>query len=944
LTTSAEPSPPVALPAKSPRALPVLRVTQHVGPIALRMAKSFGSGESGWWSSGFGGGTAPTVAGAVGDTEEVVDPYKQEPWVAAAVDLRTLVFALARPRLWDRDPDDEDAQEVTEGPLVDLLLKRPARHIDPARLRVHDGQNLMLTGESFWFLRDAKGAPVATYGDGPDAMIELPEDIIPVRGDLVSLECHPVNHLPNVWNVAAGRNTKRSWPAGAVVQHMLTPDPNSTRRPHRGLGPIAKAYGAEVEMYLARRFRGYLLRNAGEPAGFLTTEQYLAQEEAERLQGELSEKLTGQENINDWKLLTGGLKPQSLGRSPREMEDTAFRKASREDISAVFTTPGPLLGLNEANFAVFSGHWQVFMKLAGLPSLGMHQMQVNAFIRRHRDPSLNQLHFRYDTEQLEQLFATPEEAISRTKDYVELGIPLDEALRQGGIKTDPIVGGDVAMVRAGRVSLVSAQLHGAARAAKAAIDARMDPQQAWELAGVPDARLVEPEPEPDPAAKPAEEPAPKDGDEPQKALPAQAASGPARREPDEPGLNRATPALPAAPVHRARTSTQDAEYARTERKLRPHRSKMDRGIKRVFRQMQRAQLAGLEQFAEEGTIDRAAAYAFRGSLVRVADGEELQPLPPTYRRRAPTLSTIERDTLATACLEDWREEAQLERDDPAALEREVGVCSPVRMRVPWRPRQERWLRQRRGLAGATLARLGPLAVMQRITLTDEELDRLILLNDVKWTEALMARIHPITVATFESFAKDVSDAFGVGFVDVVNPAQMQAIRAHAVQVVEGTQTVLAKRMRSDLIRVLSDNATISGEGGLQQAIKESLAELKASTTTAFKDHYARALAIARTETGRAANVAKYAALTAAIEAGSASAVEWITSGQPEEPEGTTRSSHFAMNGVTVVPPNVFVVGPKNSPMKHPHDDSAPAEEVVNCKCTLAGVVEDDDDD
>ena len=320
-----------------PRAANVVRVTQHVGPIALRMAKSFASGDAGWWSSGFGGGAAPTVAGAVGDTEEVVDPYKQEPWVAAAVDLRTLVYALARPRLWDRDPDDEEAQEVTEGPLVDLLLKRPARHIDPARLRVHDGQNLMLTGESFWFLRDAQGAPVATYGEGPDAMLELPADIIPVRGDLVSLECHPVNHLPHVWHVAAGRNTKRAWPAGAVVQHMLTPDPNSTRRPHRGLGPIAKAYVTEVEMYLARRFRGYLLRNAGEPAGFLTTEQYLAQEEAERVQEEMDEKLQGPENINAWKLLTGGLKPQSLGKSPREMEDVAFRKASREDISAVLT-------------------------------------------------------------------------------------------------------------------------------------------------------------------------------------------------------------------------------------------------------------------------------------------------------------------------------------------------------------------------------------------------------------------------------------------------------------------------------------------------------------------------------------------------------------------------------------------------------------------------------
>lgn len=894
--------------------------------------RSTGFGD--WWT-----GPSSSVPGAVGDTEEIADPYKQEPRVASCVDMLTMAWSLATPRLWDRDPDDPDAQEVTDGPLAELLLRKPASHFDATRLRIFDAMFISLVGESFWFLRDGNGNPVRTYGDGSDALIDLPEEIIPVRGDLVGSKLHPITNKPWKWTVSIGRGKRFEWDAGAVLQKMEMPDPNTTGRPHRGIGRLAKAFGPGAENYLARRYQSFLLANAGDPAGFFTTDQYLMPQQVEEMQEHLDDEVNNPESVGKWRIASGGLKPHPTSRSPKDMEFPSLRKANQDEISAVFATPGAILGEDTSNFATWAGMLKIWSANRVQPALRGDAAAINSLIARLRDPALRETRFRYDTEYFEQLFADPDQQTDRTVKQVGIGVPLNDAMSLAGIKTDPIEGGDVPMVAAGRTPLLAAQLHGQARAAHAAIAARLDPKQAWELAGVPGAKVVD-EPEPAPAADPSEKPAKEP--EPAEEETADDDAAPAAED-EEKSLARAA-TVPAvtratAPV---RTDAQEAYYQGTERRLRPFRAKMDRAIKRVFSQMKRAQLKALEQFAEEGKVDRAAAFDFPKSMARIPDGEGPQIVREPVSR--PRLSQCELDTLATAALEDWREDRAMAPDD----ERRrlvVGDCDPIELQAPYRARQERWLRAHPALKEHSLADMADFAVMQRITLTDDELEQLIVLNDHRWVEALSGRIIPITSQVYTLFGTDISSLFGLGFVDATNPAVLQAIESHAVQVVEGSTTVLAKRMRSDLITLLADtNATIGGEGGLQAIIKESLGELKASTTRAFKDHFARALAIARTETGRAANVARFNALMGAIEEGVIEEIEWITSGQPEEPKGPTRSAHFAMNGVKVRPPDKFLVGANSYPMKHPHDDSAPAALVVNCKCTLAGVVEDDDDD
>ena len=96
----------------------------------------------------------------------------------------------------------------------------------------------------------------------------------------------------------------------------------------------------------------------------------------------------------------------------------------------------------------------------------------------------------------------------------------------------------------------------------------------------------------------------------------------------------------------------------------------------------------------------------------------------------------------------------------------------------------------------------------------------------------------------------------------------------------------------------------------------------------------RADAIARTETHGAAN---YGSNEAAKLTGLPLRREWLAA-QDER----TRESHAAADGQIVSVDKAFDVG--GSALMYPGDPAGPAEEVINCRCTLGYIVDDAIDD
>lgn len=112
------------------------------------------------------------------------------------------------------------------------------------------------------------------------------------------------------------------------------------------------------------------------------------------------------------------------------------------------------------------------------------------------------------------------------------------------------------------------------------------------------------------------------------------------------------------------------------------------------------------------------------------------------------------------------------------------------------------------------------------------------------------------------------------------------------------------------------------------------AELRAKMVIAYKNRALRfrAEAISRTESLSALHQAQHEALRQAIEKGldpDTVSMIWRTAGDKR-----VRHTHQGMNGQTVKYGEKFT-SPSGAKLAHPGDPSAPAAEIINCRCTVS---------
>lgn len=92
--------------------------------------------------------------------------------------------------------------------------------------------------------------------------------------------------------------------------------------------------------------------------------------------------------------------------------------------------------------------------------------------------------------------------------------------------------------------------------------------------------------------------------------------------------------------------------------------------------------------------------------------------------------------------------------------------------------------------------------------------------------------------------------------------------------------------------------------------------------------------VARTTMTSAENAGRVESYRVADKAGVKVQKEWMAT-----IDVRTRQSHRLMNGVHVPYDKPFIVGPNEAKMMHPADPQGPADETMNCRCTLVGWVE-----
>lgn len=216
-------------------------------------------------------------------------------------------------------------------------------------------------------------------------------------------------------------------------------------------------------------------------------------------------------------------------------------------------------------------------------------------------------------------------------------------------------------------------------------------------------------------------------------------------------------------------------------------------------------------------------------------------------------------------------------------------------------------------------------------LSPDEIEAL-LLGRAEWTGKFQKLMSKPLFEAYVRALKNATTEIGGLALDVGDPRVIAALNEQMVQVTEGVTSNLAKEIRKSLVESMATASPVHGE--LQDVVRELLVEMKAGVTNAFPNIEARAETIARTESAKAANSARY-------EQFKASEVvqqhQWIDAG-----DSGTRVSHLRVG--TMGPGSggeIVDVGKSfSNGLRFPLDPTGPAAEVINCRCTVRPVISD----
>ena len=363
-----------------------------------------------------------------GDTQ-MTKPYLQSPWIYACVNKRAEAVASMPLRFRDR------ARKVVDsGALIDLFAE-PNPLMSQKEFWFAHIVNMDLFGECFWVLlkktvSDRNGARV-----GPIAKGELPDEIWPIRGDMVSPVMDEITKLPAAWTIGG-----IDYPAHAVVQFAMR-DPYN---PLRGIGPVQAAMRTAYKDFQADRYDEALLRNGGSPGGVLSLQGTLNAEQRRALAKAWHDAVETPEQHRKTAVLELGTTFTQYGFSPQEMEFKDLRAWSRDIYMAIFGVTRALLALTEGlNYASATEAKKIFWHGTIKPLGDMNADRVTLkFLRKLTGAGKDWTAY-FDASDVEELQATKDAKIDRfMKLHQQCGFSKNEAARIAELEIGEVQDGD----------------------------------------------------------------------------------------------------------------------------------------------------------------------------------------------------------------------------------------------------------------------------------------------------------------------------------------------------------------------------------------------------------------------------------------------------------------------------------------------------------------------
>ena len=400
---------------------------------------------------GISGGTSVVQYGlTLSDQEHTERPYAENVWVRAGVKAFSQGFSLLPLQFFDRDPHDDAARVLQNHPLV-KLFERPNKmmsQLEFFRAHVVDYKH---DGEVYWFLLDAVGDPVETDDNG--FITKMPEQILPLRGALVEILTDQ-SGFPEFYRYRRQRSGVVSgtefveFPAAAVIP-FLDFDPYNMIR---GLGDV-RALVREIDLYFqAYRYLDAVVKNGGDPGGFIVYEERIGPAEVDRRQAEADDEyaLT---NAGRIKVLDRGAKFVPSNVKPKDMEYPTLFAWQREAILTGLGVPPPVVGvLDNAIFNnIETARREMWMGPNGIVTvkeLTEDVMRNKLIWRMQRVQGIGDVWPDFDTSRVQALSINRDEKINRASEIAARGhgVSFNEMLSIQGVEGEFPDSGDLELV------------------------------------------------------------------------------------------------------------------------------------------------------------------------------------------------------------------------------------------------------------------------------------------------------------------------------------------------------------------------------------------------------------------------------------------------------------------------------------------------------------------
>jgi HK97 family phage portal protein len=214
--------------------------------------------------------------------------------------------------------------------------------------------------------------------------------------------------------------------------------------------------------------------------------------------------------------------------------------------------------------------------------------------------------------------------------------------------------------------------------------------------------------------------------------------------------------------------------------------------------------------------------------------------------------------------------------------------------------------------------------------TRSDLERIInavLLTFTKWERRFSSATRPIMRSTFKAALDDIATELGELAVPMKHPEVVRALAMQVEFVSRSVTETTEKRIRRILVEGLAEGDTTLD---IAERFKAELPAMKANVRKAFKSKELWSQGIARTETNRAANTARFEQLK---RSESIKYHQWISS--RDDHVRDTHAPHTGLDG------QIRQVGEEFKPgLTRPHDPNGPAAEVIQCRCLTVPVIPD----